>query len=184
MKIAVVVGHSKTKVGRVNKELNISEYELNEELAKEIVKVLKDFKIDAVLVYRNKSYSQLPNDVNKTNCDYFISVHHNGFDDKSVNGTETLHWWKSKTSKKMAQYINDEMVKVLGYKDRGLKAIKKGHNGWPLLKRTKMAGVLIEPYFTSNDKAVLERQPQVLAMRIVNGCLKFLNDTNPRWLKY
>lgn len=173
MKLAIVVGHSKDRTGAYNKDLDITEYKLNEELAEAILNVCIERNLPSIMIYRLNGYSKLPSDINKINPDFTICVHHNASGKRRVNGTETLYYAKSETSKKFAQCVNDEMVKALGFRDRGLLPKLSG-NGTHVLKNTSMPCILIEPYFMSNTEAVKNRDVEKLAKSIIDGYEKFL----------
>lgn len=174
-KLGIVVGHSKKKPGAHNKQLKVKEYKLNEELSLAIMRECIKRNILFELIFRENGYEKLPYDINKRSVDYCITIHHNASSKKHINGTETLYYHKSKTSKKFAQIVNDEMVKILGYKDRGLLPKTKG-NGLHVLKNTNMPCILLEPYFMSNNQAVQERNTPALASAIVDGYENFLKD--------
>jgi len=175
MKLGIVVGHSKEKQGAYNKDLDITEYYLNEDLGKAVLDVCIERNIPSVLVYRLNGYSKLPNEINALGVDYCICLHHNASGKRSVNGTETLYYTRSETSRRFAQKVNDSMVKTLGFRDRGLLPREKG-NGVHVLKNTSMPCILVEPYFMSNTKAVENRDTVALANAIIDGYLEFLGE--------
>lgn len=172
MQLAIVVGHTERSPGRVTSYAR--EYTLNEELAHAISNRCNAVGISNVVIYRENGYEKLPANINQYNTDYCICVHHNGFDDPEVNGTETLYYHKSETSKKLARYINSGMVNALGYKNRDIKPIDSEGRGGYVLKYTKMPCVLIEPYFMTNKEAVKNRDNVKLAKFIVDGFIQFL----------
>lgn len=175
MRLAIVVGHSKKKTGAYNKQLNITEYQLNEELAFAMLQECLSRNIDYRLVYRENGYSKLPKEINATAATHCICVHHNASSNLTVNGTETLYWKNSKTSHIFAKYVNDSMVKTLNYKNRNLKPTTQGENGGHVLRNTNMLCILLEPYFMSNSSAVKERDPKKLAKAIIDGYVKYVN---------
>lgn len=174
-KLAIVVGHDEKRTGAFNKELGFTEYYLNNELGKAILDVCIERKISSILFYRLNGYSKLPSEINALGADYCICLHHNASGKRRVNGTETLYYTKSETSRKFAQKVNDSMVKTLGYKDRGLLPREKG-NGVHVLKNTSMPCILVEPYFMSNTKAVVDRDTKALAIAIIDGYLEFIGE--------
>lgn len=174
-KLAIVVGHSEEKKGAYNKELGINEYYLNEELGKAVLDICIERKISSILMYRLNGYAALPSEINKLGVDYCICIHHNASGKRRINGTETLYYKGSKISERFAQYVNDSMVKTLGYHNRGLLPRDEG-NGVHVLKNTSMPCILLEPYFMSNTKAVADRKTRALAIAIVDGYMEFLNS--------
>lgn len=176
MILGIVVGHEPKRPGAFNKDLNITEYKLNEDLAFAIVKECLSRGIEYKLIYRKNGYSKLPQDINSTNVTHCICVHHNATDNLSVNGTETLYWKDSEVSDKFAKCVNDEMVKTLNYKNRRLKPISQGDRGGLVLRNTSMPCILIEPYFMSNAEAVKNRNNEKLASAIVDGYENFIKN--------
>lgn len=173
-KLAIIIGHDgKSDLGAINEELNINEFELNKELADEIGKQCEDNSIPYIIVYRENGYTQLPYDINKLNPTEIICVHHNGFSNKSVNGTETLHWWKSEKSHKLAVEVHKKITQSNSYTDRGIKPINKNHRGWWVLNKTKAPCILIEPYFVTNNEAVLNRDAAKTAKAVIKGYLNY-----------
>lgn len=176
LKLGIIVGHSQKSPGAKNNDLGISEYSLNHELATEVYRECIKRDIQSEVIFRKKGLRSLPNEVNKTQVDHCISIHHNAVDDKTVNGTETLCYHRSKTSNKFAHIVNKEMVLALNTRNRGVKKVDSEQRGGYILKYTSMPCILIEPYFMSNNKAVEERNTPALASAIVDGYENFLKD--------
>lgn len=174
MKLGIVVGHSKKSPGAKNIELGVVEYSLNLELAAAIHTECQRREIDSQLIYRLNGYSKLPTDINNTDVDFCISVHHNGADNTSIDGNETLYYHKSEKSKKFARYVNNEMYNCLQVRNRDVKPVNSEDRGGYVLKYTSMPCILIEPYFMTNKEAVLKRNSSKLASHIVDGYQAFL----------
>lgn len=156
-RIALVVGHSEGSRGAYNKEMNVHEYYLNESLAKHTLNYMSiESELDPCLVYRLNGYSKLPNDINELNPDLIISFHHNSTSNKTVQGTETLYYHKSKESKELASKVQNALVDVLGFKDRGLKPVDSEDRGGYVLKYTNAPCILVEPYFISDNDGLIE----------------------------
>lgn len=85
---------------------------------------------------------------NKTDAVLFLSIHFNAYMESS-NGIETFKYTKTKNpiSIKCAENIQNELIKTTKLKDRGVKEA----NFW-VLKHTKMAAVLVELGFITNNK--------------------------------
>lgn len=175
-KLGIVIGHEPKRPGAYNKKLKIKEYQLNLELSAAISLECEKRKIKNIIIHRENGYQKLPYNINEKNVDYCILVHHNASSRKQINGTETLYYAKSKTSKKFAQYVNNEMVNALKYKDRGVLPRTEKDRGFHVLKNTSMPCVLIEPYFMSNNAATKNRDTKKLASSIVDGYENFLRN--------
>lgn len=160
MKVALVIGHSIKKQGARNKHHEISEFMFNEFLADKVAIELTKKGIESEIVYRGISYWLLPSKVNKTKADIAISMHCNAFN-KKQNGTETLYYKGSVKGRTLATFMQTNIVKCLGLKDRGLKPCiashkgKAGDRGGYLLKYTKMTCVTAEPFFIDCDASLM-----------------------------
>jgi len=151
MKCNLIVGHRANHPGACNKTHNMCEYLFNNILACDIQDKLKGSDIYISIIYR-RTYKTLPDDINKVNPDFFISLHCNAFNGKT-NGTETLYYHTSKRSKKMAEILQKNMLKAYGFKNRGVLARTTEDRGGYLLRYTNMPGVIAEPFFIDNDDA-------------------------------
>ena len=101
-----------------------------------------------------------------------LSVHGNAFKDESANGIET--WYYSK-GKKMAQVFQDELVKELEWKDRG---IKRGEF-W-IIRKSSMPAVLTESGFYTNpeqrEEMLTPKCQRRIAKAHVSAIKKIIND--------
>ena len=91
--------------------------------------------------------------------DLAIEIHNNGFDDRAVDGTETLYWPTSVSGKAWAQKVQEFMVAEIGITDRGVKAF--GDDKWEqsrdaFLQMTKMPAIIVEPFFITSDASAKE----------------------------
>lgn len=171
-KLCIVVGHSIKKTGAYNKDLNITEYFLNQELSQTMAYECIKRDIPYIIHYRLNGYFPLPSEINKLNPTHTICVHHNSDSKKSVNGTETLYWKYSKVSDTFAKCVNDEIVSAIKTRNRGIKGKVQGDRGGIVLRNTAMPCILLEPYFMSNNEAIKKREVDVLAKAIIDGyCL-------------
>jgi N-acetylmuramoyl-L-alanine amidase len=109
-----------------------------------------------IRIIHRRTYKGLPDDINKINPDFFISMHCNaaaeGYTGK-WNGVETLYYYKSKKSKKVAEILQKNMVKAFSFKNRGILSRATEDRGGTLLRYTNMPGVIAEPFFIDNDSA-------------------------------
>jgi N-acetylmuramoyl-L-alanine amidase len=153
MKCILVVGHKKSSQGACNKKHGICEYDFNEQLACDVYDKLKDkgSKIN-VRIIKRKRYKDLPDDINKVGGNFFISLHCNAFNGE-WNGTETLYYYKSKNSRKIAEIVQGELLAAFGFKNRGVLPRATEDRGGTLLRYTNMPGVIAEPFFIDNNDA-------------------------------
>lgn len=150
MKIALVVGHRNSSQGASNRNQNITEFQYNRKLAKEIKKYCNH---NCVIVYRDddsQGYANLPNKINEVNPDIILSLHCNAFNEHA-GGHEVLYWNTSSKGKRLALQLNSAIHKALGTNDRGVKPKYKGDRGALVLRHTKAPCVILEPFFIDND---------------------------------
>jgi N-acetylmuramoyl-L-alanine amidase len=139
---------------------------------------------------------------NASGADVLLSIHFDGFDDRSVGGTETFYDPArpfADASKRLAQDLQFALVSELGEADRGVwtddqlaaptltaSGTSYGHlielgprsAGW-VDNPTTMPGALVEPLFVTNPaEAQLASDPagqQRIAEALSAGLLKFLS---------
>jgi len=91
---------------------------------------------------------------NNAKADAFISKHYNASTGKwgNANGIETIiHHNCSAATKKLAQYVQDELVKAHGRANRGVKTdIQQSGINIAVLKNTNMPAILTESGFMDN----------------------------------
>jgi len=148
--ICLVIGHSKKSKGAYNKNLDISEYDLNKQEAIRVHEILKEQGIRSIVIHR-KELKDLPKKINKHNPRFIISFHHNSFSETST-GSETLYYHSSTKGKHLAEVIQRNIVSVLGYKDRGIRPKCSEDRGGFLLRYTNAPCIILEPCFISNTK--------------------------------
>jgi N-acetylmuramoyl-L-alanine amidase len=131
-------------------EIYTEESEKNLKAAK-MLKSLFELKTEhKVVMIRDKDeyvkLSERCNIANNEKADLFISIHANAADAESAEGFETLHYPTSTGGKKLAGLIQEEVIRDLNPRDRGLKERKNLY----VLKNTHMPAVLIEMGFITN----------------------------------
>ena len=147
-KVALVVGHKEKSPGTCNEQSNICEFEFNKQLVTRISAIINS-RCKVEIVYRDK-YKDLPEKINKLKPDFVICFHCNAYNTRST-GIETLYYHKSKTGKKIASIFQDNIIKALGLRDRGVKGKSSEQRGGYVLKETKAPCILLEPFFIDND---------------------------------
>ena len=105
---------------------------------------------------------------NNAKADLYISFHHNAYLSKwgSHGGTETFYYKGSSEGKKLAQLVQNAMLKAYGLRDRGLKT-----DDLHITRETNMVAVLTEGGFMDSDidikklrdKKVLQKAGQMIA---------------------
>lgn len=176
MKVGLIIGHKQKAPGACNKTHDICEYQFNEQLAVDIYDKLKNEHPEIeVQIIKRITYKRLPADVNRYAPDFCISLHCNAFNGKA-NGTEVLYYHTSTDGKRLAEILQDELMKALGFKNRGILPRGTEDRGGYLLRYTDMPTVISEPFFIDNDNAykmVLEKYDQLVAAH-VNAITRYI----------
>lgn len=109
---------------------------------------------------------------NSIKADIFLSIHANAFGNRSVGGTSTHYYLKSRYDRMLAGNLQASLVSAVGLNDRGAQTAN-----FYVVKRTLMPAALIETAFLSNpDEEKLLNSPkfqQQLAQGIVDGLDQF-----------
>ena len=161
-KIALVVGHTEKSPGAFNTQCGITEFDFNRKLVTSIAAIIDD-RCEVKIVYRER-YSDLPEKINAWNPNFVICFHANSYYFRGT-GTETLFYHKSKKGKEMAMIFQDNIVKALGLKDRGVKEKSSEQRGGFVLRGTVAPCILLEPFFIDNDddyKTAVNKYPELV----------------------
>lgn len=176
-KICVIIGHGGNDSGAVNIHTGDTELKYNTGLSVMVADLLRNRGYNADIY--NRGYARVENvpELNAKKYDLFISLHCNSFNEQA-NGTEMLYWSTSSRSKKLAQSLQDEVVKTFSLTDRGIKPKVNGDRGAYLLKKTNAPCVILEPFFIDNmhDLEVGKAKKQEYSQAIVNGIDKYFNN--------
>ncbi|MBI4743503.1 MAG: N-acetylmuramoyl-L-alanine amidase [Actinobacteria bacterium] len=88
---------------------------------------------------------------NDLKANLFVSFHLNGSADPVVDGTSVYYFKRNKNfsaeGKKLAASVQRRLLEALGSEDRGIQGAD-----FLVLKLTKMAAILIEPFFITNPE--------------------------------
>ena len=170
MKIGIDCGHSLNgsdygasgikEESNITRELGNKVIELLTNKGHEVVNCTVDY-CDSL----NDSLYRRYNTANTNNCDYFISIHFNAFDN-SAHGTEILYY--SETDDKMERILSN--LVSLGLTNRGLKQ----RTELAVLKHTNMTAMLIECAFCDSSEDMDIYNADSFANAIVSG---FLGET-------
>jgi len=113
---------------------------------------------------------------NAGNFRAYICIHRNSFSDARANGIETLHLTGSAENAKFAQFVQDQMMALGGFTNRGLKP----RDNLVVLNNTtaKTPLILVELGFISNenDNKMFDEKFDDLALAIVKGTMQYLGD--------
>lgn len=161
MKICLDYGHGKETCGKRSPDSSLLEYEFNRDVGKRLKAILERHNIEIVETVTDDADVSLPERcgiANLTNCDYFVSIHANGWYKKDIFLREIVDWnnargWeihiigKGGKAQKLAECIHKHSIADLGLKDRGIKV-----SNFQVLRDTTMPAVLIEHGFYTNKE--------------------------------
>jgi len=148
---ALVIGHRKSARGAVSRDQNITEFDFNSELAKDIKRRVS--RANVKIVFRDNTpngLSRLPAKINSVGPNFILSLHCNAFNNRAT-GTETLYFHSSKRGKKLASIVQKQLLGALSLKNRRIRSKKDGDRGASVLKFTSAPCVICEPFFIDND---------------------------------
>jgi N-acetylmuramoyl-L-alanine amidase len=154
VKIGLDCGHSKITKGKQTPD-GIKEWDLNNQVRKRIVKILKDYDVEIVHTdnnegYKDESLSSRLAKYKSEKVDAFVSLHHNAFGDNWNNATGVeIYVDKKATSKdmKLAECIYNRLVKYTGLKGRGIKK-----ESFCVINQNTIPAVLVEGGFMTNGE--------------------------------
>jgi N-acetylmuramoyl-L-alanine amidase len=159
-KIVVVIdpGHGGADPGHISSNKNhLAEKELNLIIAKKFGAYIEQSLQNVKVIYTRSddTFPSLDDRVeiaNKINADYFISIHCNANEHKSVHGTEShVHSMKSTASVSLANEFEKEFISKAGRHSRGVKDSDDREHSLQVLKYTNMSSVLVECGFLTNE---------------------------------
>ncbi|MGV3465223.1 MAG: N-acetylmuramoyl-L-alanine amidase CwlD [Heyndrickxia sp.] len=119
--------------------------------------------------------------INKSDADLYISIHLNSIPSPRWSGAQTFYSPHLIENKRIAKFIQDELIKNLGNTDRQAKMLQNVY----IVKNSKKPGALVEVGFLSNAQ---ERQnlksdqyQEKVSASIYNGIMRYF--TNEKDLK-
>lgn len=117
--------------------------------------------------------------INSCGADILISIHLNSFPEKQYYGAQTFYLRNDEKSRKLAEGIQNELIKVL---NRGNDRKSKSTDSVYILKNNNMPGALIECGFLSNpeEERLLgnEHYQEKVAWSIFVGIVKYMEAEN------
>ena len=169
MKICINAGHHLGVDPGAVGQRGTQEAKITAIIASHVKRYLEDKDYEVVSI-SNKNLAKVCQTSDKNKCNYFISIHCNSAENLNARGTETWYYKGSAKGKKLAQEINDEIVRTLKTTDRGIKETTSFY----VVKYTKCPAVLVETAFISNleDEKLLIEKANVFAQAIVRGIVK------------
>ena len=179
--IVISIGHSTTDKGAAASDGHIAEYDYNKKLANIIKKELESTKSISVHIVNRltdgggKGVSASVKAINMYKSDCAIELHANAYNG-TASGSEVLYWHTSAKGKKLANDLQEAIVKVLGLPDRGVKALSGEDRGGGILKGTIAPTVITEPFFIDNPKdlKLAEDKMEQLGVAMANAIIKYL----------
>ncbi len=173
MKILINPGHSIEGIdhGAIGKS-GLWEAKANANIALLVKRYLDRKGIDSVIFQQKKSLQEVIKYENANNFDLAVSIHCNAATSAQANGVETLYYPSSQKSKKLAGYIQEELIASTKLRDRGIK--KRSDLGF--LEQTKTIAVLVECAFISNkrEEQMLKNDDELFAKGIADGIIKYI----------
>jgi N-acetylmuramoyl-L-alanine amidase len=187
MKIAVNNGHGLYTAGKRTPPFPgsnkvIKEWEFNHPTALKLADILKADGHEVLLISNTPEDTPLDVRVNKANswrADLYVSIHYNAYQGVwgDHGGFETLYQTNSVNGKRIAQLVQDELAKVLKWRNRGIKPRSDLFE----LNRTLMPAVIVEAGFMDNlqeASAMLDPNYQfTIAMAVARAINKYFNYT-------
>jgi len=183
--VAIIVidgGHGGNDVGAVGE--NITEKEVVLDISLLLYSILENTRHTPVLTRKydkNIPLKKRAEIANGIGADLFISIHNNGATNPQANGIETWYHRNSIQGKKLAKYIQEELIQELERSDRGIKhagQVNWLNNDFYVLRTTNMPAVLLEIGFITNPKEEqLLKSCQfkyLAAQSIYDGIIKYL----------
>ena len=180
VKIGLDCGHSKNTKGKETPD-KIKEWELNNQVRKRIVNILKDYDVEIIHTDNNEGYtdeslsSRLAKYKSKK-VDAFVSIHHNAYNGKwnNVTGVE-IYVDKKATLNDMqlAKSVYDRLVKYTGLKGRGIKK-----EDFYVINQNTIPAILVEGGFMDSiidHKVITSDDGQTAYAKAVSeGLIEFL----------
>lgn len=190
-RVVIDAGHGGYDAGSQS-DSGIKEKDITLDITKKIGKLLQDKGVSVVYT-RTSDTVQWPSDnvedllkrseiANASGADYFVSIHTN-FSDVSKNNVKGSEVWvrhDNGVNDRFANVVNDELKKVTGIQNRGLK--DEETSPLSLLRYNNMPSILIETGFLSNDndtRILSSKNGQnAIANAIAKGILQILDEKN------
>lgn len=179
-KVIIDAGHGPNTPGKRTPDGSLKEFMFNESVAQLIKSIL--IKENICTIFSHTYVHDVPLQervalANHLKVDAFISIHANAFGSNwnEARGIETftcVHPGKITTN--LATFVQQEMVKATGGRDRGVK-----QRNFTVLTNTTMPAILVECGFMTNKKEAQQLKSSTYqkqcAQAIANGLLRWLS---------
>lgn len=180
--ICVDAGHGGYDPGAIAPSNKLNEKDVNLAVALKLRDLLKAANFDVIMTRSTdvfvglKERAQIANDAK---ADLFVSIHHNSAESSAAVGTAVYSFPGSQEGGKLAESIQEELVKALGWANTPSKDDGTHTANFAVLRETLMTAVLCESAYMSNpEEAKLlatDDFRQKEAQGIYNGIVKYLN---------
>lgn len=117
----------------------------------------------------DNDYKETTEMANKIGVDLLISLHYNYYRDSSIHGCETYYY--SRTSQKLAQIVQKNLIKNIRLKDRGIK-----HKTFYIIHHANMPAILIEPAYISNRHEAFLVGTDDFQNKLVKGIIEGIKE--------
>lgn len=174
-KLIIDLGHGGKDPGAIG-PTKICEADVVLNIGCEIDKILKGYDLDYKFTRFSDKYLSLTERArfsNRFRADYFVSIHINSSNDRSVRGVEV--WQYDGDDSKLNSFskcVCDDISKVLDIRNRGVKYNKN----FTVLSKTTMPACLIEVDFISNIDAERDLKDSVKIKKIAAAITENLID--------
>lgn len=177
--IVIDAGHGENDPGAVVG--NVREKDLNLDTSYKLKELLEEVGFKIYMVRPDDKYVgnyQRAEKANALGADVYVSIHHNAINNPDVYGVLTLYDGSDKNidNKTFATIVQQELVKELKAKDRGL----LNKPGIIVTRETKMPSILAELGFITNDyeRQLLSKESyrQKCAQALYNGIVRYFDE--------
>ncbi len=124
------------------------------------------------------SIFERPEIARRANADIFVSIHTNAYLERIARGTETLYRHGDKEGERLAQIIQEELVKAISLLDRGIRQ----RDDLAVLNGSRVPAALVEIGFINHvDEEVLLRSSgfqKAAAQGIFNGIERYFLEVD------
>lgn len=151
--VVIDPGHGGSDPGAISGDLQ--EKDINLDISKRVNNILEQDGIETYITRSDDSTIELKERIytaNRKKAALFISIHSNWYSDSSFSGTMTLYNPSQNLSAgylselEFAQIVQDELIKVLGTKNRGV----IDRPNLAVLRHAEMPSLIVELGFLSN----------------------------------
>lgn len=177
--VCIDPGHGIETAGKRSPDGSYLEYEFNLDVAKRLKRILEKHSVNVILTKENEhdiSLQERVNIANKSNVDYFISIHSNASGDtwSNAQGLEVYVISKGGKAEQLADEIRKYAIPLINTLDRGTKV-----QNLYVIRETKMPAVLVEHGFHTNQnelkKLKSDEYREKYAIGDAKGILSILN---------